>query len=93
MTQTKTPLGNRRKMKTNHQFNVYLVNGDDHANQWRFTNLNQNENMPQYGIRCVVGRKIRWHQIIHHQVCNPSHPCSQLNRINRSKKRLSEEKT
>ena len=49
--------------------------------------------MPQYDIRCVVGQKIRWHQIIHHQVCNPSRPCPQLNRINISKKRFPEEET
>ena len=36
---------------------MYLLNGDDHANQWRSTNLNQKGNMSQYGIRCVVGRK------------------------------------
>ena len=53
------------------------INGD--------LNLNQNGNMPQYGIRCVVGRKIRWYQIIHHQVCNPSHLCPQLNWIYISK--------
>ena len=88
MTQEKAPLRNHRKMKTDHQLNVYLVNGDDHADQWWSTNLNQNGNMPQYGIICVVGQKIRWHQIIHHQVCNPNHPCPQLNQINRSKKHL-----
>ena len=49
------PLENQDKMKANHQLSVYLVTGDDHANQWRSTNLNQNGNMPQYGIRCVVG--------------------------------------
>ena len=27
---------------------MYLVNGNDHANQWRYKNLNQNKNMPQY---------------------------------------------
>ena len=36
---------------------MYLVNGYDHANQWRSKNLNQNENIPQYDIKCVVGRK------------------------------------
>ena len=61
MTQAKALLGNHHKMKTNHQLNVYLVNGDGHANQWRSTNLNQNRNMPQYDIRCVAGQKIRWH--------------------------------
>ena len=87
----KTPLENQDKIKANHQLGVYLITGDDHANQWNSTNLNQNRNMPHYGIKCVVGQKIRWHQIIHHQVCNPNHPCPQLNRIHRSKKRLLEE--
>ena len=53
----KTPLRNHRKIKTNHQLDMYLINVDDHANQCRSTNLNRNGNMPQYGIRCVVGRK------------------------------------
>ena len=81
----KAPPENHLKMKTDNQLNVYLINEDDHANQWWFTNPNQNENRPQYGIRCVVGQKIKWYQIIHHQVCNPSHPCPQLNRVNRSR--------
>ena len=51
----------------------------------------QNENIPQYDIKCVVGQKIIWHQITHHQVCNPSHPCHQLNQIHRSKKRIPKE--
>ena len=53
----KGPLRNHRKIKTDHQLDMYLINGDDHANQWRYTNLNQNESMPQYGIRCVVCQK------------------------------------
>ena len=53
----KAPLGNHRKIKKGCQLDMYLINRNDHANQWRFTNLNQNENMPLYGIRCVVGRK------------------------------------
>ena len=44
-------------MEANHQPDVHLVTRDDHANQWRSTNLNQKENMPQYGIRCVIGQK------------------------------------
>ena len=51
---------------------MYLVNRDDLANQWRSANLNQDENMPQYGTRCVVGQKIKRHQIIHHKMRNPT---------------------
>ena len=87
----KVPLENQDKMKANHQVGVHLITRDDHENQWRSTNLNQNGNIPQYGIRCVVGQNIIWHQIIHHQVCNLNHPCPQLNRINRSKCLLEEE--
>ena len=81
----KAPLENHDKMKANHQPGVYLVIGDDHTNQWRSINLNWKGNMSQYGIRCVVSRQIKWHQIIHHQVCNLSHPCPQLNQIHISK--------
>ena len=87
----KAPLENQDKIKTDHQLGMYLINGDDHANQWRSTTLNQSENMPQYGNRCVVGRKIKWHQIIQYQMCTPSHPCPQLNRIQKSKRRFLEE--
>ena len=85
MTQVKAPLGNHCEIKTDHQLDMYLVNGYDHANQLRSTNLNQNGNMPQYGIKCMVGQKIKWHQIIHHQVCNPSHPNPQLYQTHISK--------
>ena len=37
-------------------------------------NLNRKGNIPQYDIKCVTGQKIRWHQIIHHQMHGPSHP-------------------
>ena len=53
----KAPPEDQGKMKSNHQPNVHLVTGDVHANQWRSTNLNRIGNMPQYGIRCVIGRK------------------------------------
>ena len=71
----KAPLENQDKIKADHQLDMYHINEDDHANQWRSTNLNQDRNMPQYGTRFVVGQKIKWHQIIHHQMCTPSHPC------------------
>ena len=50
-------------MKANHQLGVFLINREDHTNQWRPTNLNQNGIMPQYGIRCVVGQETIWHLI------------------------------
>ena len=32
------------------------------------------QNMPQYDIKCAVGRKIGQYQIIHHQMCDLSYP-------------------
>ena len=55
----KASLENHDKIKAYHQLDMYLVNRDDRVNQWRSKNLNQDENMPQYGNRCVVGRKIK----------------------------------
>ena len=81
----KAPLENQGKMKSNHQPGVYLVTGDDHANQWRSTNLNWRGNIPQYGIECVIGRKIEWPRSIHHKMRDPSHPNPQLNQIHGSK--------
>ena len=87
-----TPLGDHDRITIDYQLIMHPVSGEDHVTPWRSTKLNRKENMPQYGIRCVVGQKIKWHQIIYHQACNPSHPCPQLNQINRSKKRILEGK-
>ena len=46
-----------KKMKPNHQPNVYLATKDDHANHWGSINLDRKGNMPQYSIKCVISRK------------------------------------
>ena len=42
----KAPPKNQGEMKANHQPAMHLITGDDHANQWRSTNLNQKEICP-----------------------------------------------
>ena len=40
---------------------------------------------PSMALDVWYVKKIRWHQIIYHQVCNPSYPRPQLNQIHISK--------
>ena len=53
---------NQDKMKSNHQSSVYLVTGDDHANQWGSTNLDQK----------------RKYAPVRHQMCDMSEKSSDL---------------
>ena len=41
--------------RTNRSLGTYSVSGNDHVTLWRFPNLLRNGNMPQCGIRCIVG--------------------------------------
>ena len=85
-----TPLGDHDKITIDYQLDMHLVSGEDHVTPWRSVNLNWKGNMPQYGIRCTVDRKIEQPQTIHHQMCDPSHPYPQLNQVQTSKRRLQE---
>ena len=47
------PRKNQDKMKSNHQPDVYLMNGDDHANSWGSTNLDRKgKNAPVWNQMC-----------------------------------------
>ena len=86
-----TPLRDHDKIIIDYQLDMHLVSDEDHMTPWRSTNLNWKGNMPQYGIKCMVNKKIRQHRIIHHQMCNPGYPYPQLNQVQTSKRRLLEE--
>ena len=88
-----TPLGDHDKITIDHRLDMHLVSDEDHVSPWRFINLNWKGHMPQYDIKCMVDQEIKQHRIIHHQICNPSHPYPRLNWVQTSKRRLLEENT
>ena len=67
------PTGESRQNEVKSSAQRASHNWDGHANQWRSTNLNRRGNMPQYGIKCVIGRE-KNQIVLSHQLCNPGHP-------------------
>ena len=91
MTEERLHWGGHDKITIDYQLNMHLVSNENHVTPWRSINLNRKGNMPQYDIKCMVDRKIKQSQIIHHQMHDPGHPYPQLNQVQTSKRFLPEE--
>ena len=89
----KAPLGDHDKITNRLSSRCVSHKWRWSCNSMKIYKSQRNGNVPQYGIRCMVDKKIRQHRIIHHQMCNPNHPYPQLNWVQTSKRHLPEEET